>query len=466
MKSKCFFISMMLILNLNLMAQESNKIVLKDTRFLKSPVLQLWADYPGIDKVVSTWNGQDLNDLRELNSGEETPPLTIGTMGTVLNSLMAPDEKYTLIVMIDLPQQEANSLESNKVFGVAAAVYANYDTDDKSFHFLDANNRISEIDAKDLAETKELLKGTQKVKPMGLQSWFGTKEEITGKKYNIEIPIDGSNPEFEFQDVKVKDFMLDLEYNFLLGKIYVNGVEIGFLNNLRPEGMPTKWEGSSMSYFMPNWTQFLVRGQNEISYEIYTGAEYKPHEDDFVIIKIIPYKSPVNFGLDSFNKSFFEKKITPDAGAWKLQVDVPDYPKRIWESAEKYDAIKHEELVLNAVSDLLAVIQKRDKQGMKALVEDYRKEINKFYQLDENYANDFIDYFENNHPEFSVLDIERSGIEINSYFDGQLIGIRSTQYQSLYWGYTTTDTGEQSYFELKKLPSYLIISNGKARFVL
>jgi hypothetical protein len=50
--------------------------------------------------------------------------------------------------------------------------------------------------------------------------------------------------------------------------------------------------------------------------------------------------------------------------------------------------------------------------------------------------------------------------------DNKLIRVQSKQYDALFYGYVPKKSGEDYYFELKKLPGYLIIRNGRPLFIL
>jgi hypothetical protein len=118
------------------------------------------------------------------------------------------------------------------------------------------------------------------------------------------------------------------------------------------------------------------------------------------------------------------------------------------------------------VQNLLKAIEERDSMSMAALLTDFQREMRLFYDFDQNYASTFINHFEKSYPGFNVFKVNDDDIEVKAFLANELIRVQSKQYDALYYGYVKSENGEDDYFELKKLPGYLIIRNGRPLFIL
>jgi hypothetical protein len=325
--SRLFHFWFFFLVGITLMASEKNKMVLKSHSVLVKPNLKLWVDYPGFSKARMYWDGVDANTLKVDHFGDQSPDIAPSTMGVFLNSLVKPGQKHRLKVVIDLPKERVYDFEKDKIFGVAATVFANFDPENSRMYFDDPNHRIAELAGNDVADARKHLDGTEKVRSLGLQSWFGPKEEISGRSYVIEIDIDGSDPDFVFQEVEVKDFVLTLNNNFLPGHLKVNGVDIANYFHLRPVDNPTLLDNSAFTYLPPHWSYFLTKGQNTLSYEIAKPDNYLPHENDAMLVQLYPHKFENR--LDPFGpRLLIDAKITGKTNGWSMDLDIPDYPLR------------------------------------------------------------------------------------------------------------------------------------------
>ncbi len=448
--------------------KDSHMIKISNYKVLEDPSLYLWLATSTSKISLVSMNGKELESYRTFP--DEWMPKTLApVVGGIaimpeeifLNSLIRSESKYDIFVEFAMPWPVIGSY-----VGLVAAVYGHYGQERSDINHGILTDGMQYPKENDKAEIiKTLQTGGKNVKPIGLKYWFGVDRDITPKDCHLHIHIDGSDPRLKFKTIPIRDFKFSLDNNYFPGSFLVNGIELARFNYVRPKNKEEVIEGGSFALVPWDWTKFLQKGKNTLAYKMYEGEKYIPHENDYLIVKLIPYEYKGHF--DYFEEVLFREKISPKDTNWKLNLDITELPERCWENSENYQPDLHQKLVVAQINSLLQSIAKRDQKSFVDNLGVFIKEKPIYMPLGTSTSmEDFMNFYEKEHPGFKVEPITENDVEIKTYFNNKLIEVSSKEFDSLYYGFTDAGKGKKEYFKFSPLPEFLIIQDGKAKFCL
>jgi hypothetical protein len=447
--------------------KDNHMIKIGNFKVLEQPELYLWLSTTTHKINRCSLNGKKLERYRTFP--EQWVPTTLAPVfdGIVmkpeeifLNSLIKAGSKYDFSIEFAMPEPIMDSY-----VGMVAAIYGHYGQEQSNYDHDIFTEGLQYPEEKDKAEIiKTLQDGKKNVKPIGLSYWFGGDRNITPKDCNLHIYLDGSDPRLKYKTIPIRDFKFSLDNNYFPGSFMVNGIELARFDSARPKNKEAVIEGGSFTLVPWDWAKFLQKGKNTLTYKIYEGKNYIPHENDYLVVKLIPYEYDGHFHY--FDTVLFREKISPKDTNWKLDLDITEFPERCWENPDVYQPDLHQKLVIAQVNSLLQSIKKRDQESFINNLGEFTKEKSIYMPVSTAPIEGFLNFYEKEHPGFKVELITEKDIKIKTYFNNKLIQVSSREFDSLYYGFTDVEKGKKKFFKFSPLPEFLIIQDGKPKFCL
>ncbi|MDH5377494.1 MAG: hypothetical protein OEX00_04140 [Gammaproteobacteria bacterium] len=443
---------------------------LEEYPVLVSPLLELWGDSPNYKDGQAQFNGKPLVDYKTNTFGPRDS--SVDRMHENVNSLIRPDRKNTFLITDTLRAEKSYDWEKDRLVGIAFGIWRiedEYEKQKEKFAFLDPNTRVSEIKKVDLDKIQRLFKGNQFVKPVGLKYWIGTKEEITGKDYQVEIEIDGNDPRFRYESTPITEYGFKVNYNFLLGQLKVNDIPIG-RPFLEPRPSDPVWASGSDTYLIyRDWVNYFQKGKNKISFDIYQGDDHITKENDNIVL-YIEHPGIAGVTFDNFAPPPLKHKFSPDS-IDAAYIDIDKFPERCWEKADRYVDDKHRGLVVEKLKSLFSVLEKRDQVGLEHILKAHLYEREKLTDAatitrEREYYSSYLKKYADKYKDYLVEPLNENDLEINTYFDGKLIQVKSKEYDSLYYGFRSNKDKKKKYFKFEELPTFLVMKGSEMEFCM